>query len=58
MKVQIVCLGTPERSVYVVVQLANRRKICVGVQWNPDGDTPICVAADAYLRICGRGVLL
>ena len=49
-----VCLGTPERSVCVIVQLANRRKIRVEVQGNPDGDPPsVYMAAHADLRICG-----
>ena len=54
------CLGTPERSVFVVVQLANRSKVRVEVhvQRYPDGDTPsICVAVHADLRIAD-GMLL
>ena len=57
MKPQISLSGTPERSVCVVVQLANRRKVCVEVQRNPDGDT-LCVAAHVDLRICGGHVVL
>ena len=50
-RLRSVCLGTPE---CVVVQLANRRKLSVEIQWNPDGDTPsICVVAHTDLRICG-----
>ena len=46
----------PTRSVCVVVQLSNRRKVRVEVQRNTDGDTPsICVAAHADLKICGGG---
>ena len=58
-RLRSVCLGTPERSVCVAVQLANRRKIHEEVQLNPGGDTPsICVAAYADLRICGGHVIL
>ena len=52
------CLGTPEKSVCMVVQLANRRKVRVEVQRNPDGDNPsVFVTALADLRICGRHVI-
>ena len=44
-KAQISCLAT-QRSVCVVVQLSNRRKVRVEVHRNTDGDTTfICVAA-------------
>ena len=47
-----------QRSVCVVVQLANQRKVRVEVQWNTDGDTSsICMAAHADLRICGGHVI-
>ena len=53
-----VCLAT-QRSVCVVVQLANLRTVRVEVQRNTGGDTQsICVAAHADLRICGGYFIL